>query len=80
MKLREPSQVVQLPSVFEEGTKLRTAFQAGNFTRLPGFYRRWELAAVVEGGREYHLESAGFVSDGTPLFAVFRREPERRAQ
>ena len=45
------------------------------FLRLPGLFRRWELEQVVEPGRDFHLEEAGTTSDGTPLFAVYRREP-----
>jgi len=43
------------------------------YVRLPGLFRRWELEQVVGVGAEYHLEEAGS-SDGTPLFAVYRRD------
>ena len=39
--------------------------------RLPGLYRRWELAEVFEPNRNYHIEDAGTHADGTPLLAVF---------
>jgi hypothetical protein len=45
-----------------------------DFVRLPGLFRRWELEQVVEPGADFHLEEAGDASDGTPLFAVYRRE------
>ncbi|MBK6845568.1 MAG: hypothetical protein IPN32_18755 [Deltaproteobacteria bacterium] len=45
-----------------------------DFVRLPGLFRRWELEQVVEPGTDFHLEEAGNASDGTPLFAVYRRE------
>ena len=40
--------------------------------RIPGLFRRWELAEVLEPGNDYHLEDAGTTSDGTPLIAVYR--------
>ena len=42
--------------------------------RIPGLFRRWELAEVLEPGNDYHLEDAGTTSDGTPLIAVYRSE------
>ena len=45
------------------------------FVRLPGLYRRWELEQLVEPGVDFHLEEAGTAEDGTPLYAVYRREP-----
>ena len=42
--------------------------------RLPGLFRRWEFEQVVDPGVDFHLEEAGTASDGTPLFALFRRE------
>ena len=40
--------------------------------RLPGLFRRWEIAALLQPGEDYRLEDAGSTSDGTPLFAVYR--------
>ncbi len=45
-----------------------------DFVRVPGLFRRWELPDVVEPGHDFHLEEAGTASDGTPLFALYRRE------
>lgn len=45
-----------------------------DFVRLPGLFRRWEIEQVVDAGADFHLEEAGDASDGTPLFAVYRRE------
>lgn len=45
------------------------------YVRLPGLFRRWELEQVIEPGKDFHLEEAGTTSDGTPLFAVYWREP-----
>lgn len=44
------------------------------FVRLPGLFRRWEIEQVIDPGADFHLEEAGEASDGTPLFAVYRRE------
>jgi len=43
--------------------------------RIPGLYRRWELAQVLKFGEDYHLEDAGTTSDGTALVAVFQSVP-----
>ncbi len=53
---------------------------AGEFVRLPGLFRRWEIEQVLEPGVDFHLEEAGEASDGTPLFAVYRREPSQKEQ
>ena len=42
--------------------------------RIPGLFRRWELAEVLAPGNDYHLEDAGTTSDGIPLIAVYRSE------
>lgn len=51
---------------------------ADDYVRLPGLYRRWELDRVIEPGTDFHIEEAGTASDGTPLFAVYRREPNQK--
>jgi hypothetical protein len=43
------------------------------FCRIPGLYRRWELQQVLETGSDFHIEEGGVLSDGTQLFAVYRR-------
>ena len=40
--------------------------------RIPGLYRRWEVAELLKPGEDYHLEDAGHADDGTPLLAVYR--------
>lgn len=40
--------------------------------RLPGLFRRWELALVLEAGEDYRIEDAGTAADGTALFAVYK--------
>jgi len=47
-----------------------------DFLRLPGLFRRWELEQVLEPGVDFHLEEAGNTGDGTPLFALYRREQQ----
>jgi hypothetical protein len=39
--------------------------------RLPGLFRRWELAEVIEAGKDYHVEDAGSACDGTTLYALY---------
>jgi hypothetical protein len=48
-----------------------------SFERLPGLLRSWEIERVLEPGADFHIEEAGAARDGTPLFAVYRRGPER---
>lgn len=43
--------------------------------RLPGLFRRWELAQIIEAGRDYRIEDAGEAGDGTVLYAVYRYVP-----
>ena len=43
--------------------------------RLPGLFRRWELAQIIEAGRDYRIEDAGEAGDGTVLYAVYRSVP-----
>ena len=44
--------------------------------RLPGLFRRWELEQVIEPGEDIRIEEAGSACDGTPLFAVYRKQLE----
>ncbi len=39
--------------------------------RIPGLYRRWELAELLKNHRAYRVEDAGSHSDGTPLLAIY---------
>ena len=48
------------------------------YVRIPGLLRRWEIERVLEPESDLHVESAGEAADGTPLFAVYRREPRRK--
>jgi hypothetical protein len=47
---------------------------SGEPRRLPGLYRRWELAEVLEQHGNCQVEDAGTHADGTPLVAVFFTE------
>lgn len=51
---------------------------ADDYVRLLGLYRRWEFEWVIESSMDFHVEEAGIASDGTPLFAVYRREPNQK--
>jgi hypothetical protein len=44
-----------------------------DFERVPGLFRRWELAQLLEPGVDYRLEAAGETEDGAPLIALYRR-------
>lgn len=46
------------------------------FVRVPGLLRRWEIERVLDPGSEIHVEQAGEAADGTPLYAVYRHDPE----
>ena len=50
-----------------------TPTESMELRRLPGLFRRWELAELLAPGEDFHLEDAGTTSDGTPLLAVYRR-------
>ncbi|GHC66389.1 hypothetical protein [Neogemmobacter tilapiae] len=43
-----------------------------DLSRLPGLYRAWELAQIVQADCDYRVESAGETADGTQLFAIYR--------
>ena len=43
--------------------------------RLPGLFRRWELAQMLEVGEDYRIEDAGAAEDGTILIAVYKSFP-----
>jgi hypothetical protein len=48
--------------------------------RIPGLFRRWELAEIIESGQFYRIEDAGEAGDGTVLYAVYRSVPMADAQ
>lgn len=48
--------------------------EPAEYLRVPGLFRRWELADLIEAGDELRVEDAGTCEDGTALLAVYRRE------
>ncbi len=46
--------------------------------RVPGLFRRWELAQVLEPGCDYRLEDAGETDGGARLIAIYRGSAEAR--
>jgi len=48
------------------------------FIRIPGLFHRWELQQVVKPGADFYIESAGTLTDGTLLLAVYSRQPRGR--
>ena len=53
--------------------------ESRDLRRLPGLFRRWEVAQILEPGLDYHLEDAGRTSDGAPLVAVYRGDRRHSA-
>ena len=51
---------------------------AREFHRVPGLFRRFELALVLEPGTDYRLEDAGETADGCALVAVYHCPVEDR--
>lgn len=47
-----------------------------DYVRVPGLFRRWEFERVIEPGVEIRIEEAGEATDGTRLYALYRRDPE----
>ncbi|WP_375175389.1 hypothetical protein [Pseudooceanicola sp.] len=44
------------------------------FNRVPGLYRLWDLALVIDRDHDHQVCYAQLAEDGTPLFSVFRRQ------
>ena len=44
--------------------------------RIPGLFRRWELALILRSGADYRIEDAGETRDGSPLLAVYHCTPD----
>jgi hypothetical protein len=42
--------------------------------RIPGLFRRWEIAQLIEAGEDYRIEDAGTTSDGTVLFSIYKSD------
>jgi hypothetical protein len=43
------------------------------FIRVPGLFRKWEVAAAIDDKGEFLVEGAGTTEDGIPLFFIYRR-------
>ncbi len=52
-----------------------TESQDHELRRIPGLFRRWELAELLEPGVDYRLEEAGETDGGSKLIALYRSEP-----
>jgi hypothetical protein len=61
-------------------TETRPATQPEEFLRLPGLFRRWEVEQVLDADHDFHIEEAGTASDGTQLFAIYRREHNQKTK
>jgi hypothetical protein len=48
--------------------------------RLPGLYRTWDLAQVLDAESSYRIEAAGQTREGAPLFAVYRYPDKGRGR
>jgi hypothetical protein len=59
-----------------EGEELPEETAPEPFVRVPGLHRSWEIQLLLGRGCVLHVEDAGEADDGTPLFAVYRREPD----
>jgi hypothetical protein len=67
-----PYQKSPKPSVADGDCLMPTDFEPTELLRLPGLYRAWELAQMVETDCDYRVESAGETAEGAPLFAIYR--------
>ncbi len=49
-------------------------------TRIPGFYRPWELPQLLKLNEAFQVEDAGAHSDGSPLLAVYSTNQDQFAR
>lgn len=47
-----------------------------SFSRLPGLFRAWDLQFLINPTDDYQVHYVEMTEGGTPLFAVYRREPD----
>ena len=45
--------------------------------RIPGLFRKWEFAELIEDDDSISFEKQGKTEDGTQLWALYRHRPER---
>jgi hypothetical protein len=62
-------------------TKLMAAMEQPElYYRRPGWFRRWEVTQVVQEDGDFRGMEDSATSDGTRLYAIYRREPVDHAQ
>ena len=44
--------------------------------RIPGLFRKWEFAQIVEDNDAISFQKHGMAEDGTQLWALYRHCPE----
>ncbi len=60
---------------------MTTEEDIGDFDRLPGLFRAWDVPYVLHGNAEYRIDACASTTDGTQLFQIFSRstaKPEAR--
>ena len=65
----------------EENEVPTTLTNTKQFVRVPGLFRAWEVEEILTSapGSDYYIkEGVGGDSDGSALFAVYRRDPRNR--
>lgn len=45
--------------------------------RIPGLFRKWEFAELIESGDSLSFEHHGKAEDGTQLWALYRHCPDQ---
>ena len=45
--------------------------------RIPGLFRKWEFAELIEDDDSINFQKQGKTEDGTQLWALYRHCPER---
>ena len=46
--------------------------------RIPGLFRKWEFAQLIEDDDSINFQKQGKAEDGTQLWALYRHCPEAR--
>ena len=52
----------------------RTPCRQDELVRLPGLFPRWEIEHILDEETEFTIEATSEMSDGEPLYVVYRRE------
>ncbi len=53
-----------------------TKRENSQFLRIPGLYRLWDLQLVINRSDDYQVHYVELTGDGTPLFALYRRNAD----